>query len=406
MKTTTALLEFFVPGCLLFFAIAIIFVAGQQISPRQLLTAASHLLKSEGSVQMVLGLIVLSGSYGLGAISANVAGYVIKPYARGVQEKTIREYLPFLDERGLLQMGSMVDADGERVRGTAAYLRALCAQSCPTATEQMQFHSDQARMLRAFLVPAAMSGIATLVAFGAYDFPTVWLTIALYLSFVGIFYVAADSYSYRQKLLVSTAIDHLIAAADLGTIARRGGTEQVDLLVGVDEANKKTFPINFRVAHKYGVRHRVMHMEVVDANARVLAWKRKDGRLELPGGHVAWGIHGEEEPRYAATRELLEELGLETDEIAARSGRLAKAVELVTWQMSESNDGDNREWVGIARVPIEALGAVKLKEDGAMSDEKNHDPVWMSPKEIRAYTAENPEGFNSSIRLFLERTPS
>jgi len=404
MKTTTALLEYFIPGCLLFFATAIIFVALQQIPPAVVLAVAKQLLKSEGAVQLALGLFVLSGSYGLGAISSNIAGYLVKPFVRAVQKVTIQEYLPFLEERGLLKLGSMKGVNGERVRSLAAYLRALSIQSCPSAAEAMQFHSDQARLLRAFLLPAAVSSLATLVTFAAYGFPNVWLTLVLIASFAVVFGVAADSYRYRQKLLVSTAVDHLLAAKDLGTIGGKASPAKDELIVGVEAGRERSFPISFQVAHRYGVCHLVMHVEVQDEEGRILVWKREDGRLELPGGHVAWGGHGGEEPRYAAARELLEELGVGSEELADRACQLMKVVRIVAWQTNESADGDNREWVGIARVPLAALGAVNMKLAGALSGEKNHDPEWMSIEQVRAYVDAHPDGYNSSIRLLMERS--
>jgi hypothetical protein len=59
-------------------------------------------------------------------------------------------------------------------------------------------------------------------------------------------------------------------------------------IVGTDVRNENPRPVDRDEAHRSGIVHRAVHVENVDERGRRLVWRRRDGRLEIPGGHVDW----------------------------------------------------------------------------------------------------------------------
>lgn len=180
-------------------------------------------------------------------------------------------------------------------------------------------------------------------------------------------------------------------------------------IVGTDARNEHPRPVDRDEAHRRGIVHRAVHVEILNDEKRLLVWHRRDGRLEIPGGHVDW-LDLEARPESyeeASLRELEEELALacnwkvEAAQARSRIAPLLGNVALVANQLP-SSAGNNNEWVMVHRIdwPV-AFGdptAFTLSEDEGVSH-----AAWMSIEDLVSTASEHPEFITSSLRLLLLR---
>jgi 8-oxo-dGTP pyrophosphatase MutT (NUDIX family) len=179
-------------------------------------------------------------------------------------------------------------------------------------------------------------------------------------------------------------------------------------LVATDATDSLAYPLDFLTVHKQGIPHRVIHVEVVNPAEKYLVWKRDDGRLEIPGGHVDW-LEAENRPESyeeAALRELSEELNLQRnweltfcDTLTRLQGRLVPITRVIN--QTPSSQGNNNEWVAVYRLnwQDEWGDPCTFKDfgDGSTS------PRWLLLNEIAEFSLNNPMAINAALRLFLQR---
>lgn len=182
-------------------------------------------------------------------------------------------------------------------------------------------------------------------------------------------------------------------------------------IVGTDSRNESVRAIDRAEAHRDGLIHRSVHLEIWDATHRLLVWRRRDGRLEIPGGHVDWlvGEDRAESFEEAALRELDEELNLKTNwSLDARRvverlrGRLSPLA-LITNQLP-SRGGLNNEWVAVHRLYWDTTwGDPTASSWVPDTDERTSDAAWMSLAEVEHLCSRDPRQPSSSLRLLLSR---
>jgi hypothetical protein len=150
-------------------------------------------------------------------------------------------------------------------------------------------------------------------------------------------------------------------------------------------------------------------VEIVDERGRMLVWRRRDGRLEIPGGHVDWLESDGRAESYDETvlRELDEELALwrnwslEAEHVRARHALELSGVTLVANQLPSST-GNNNEWVQVYRLtwqpgwtdPVQFI----LGEEEGMSH-----PRWASIEELATHCEREVGLATASLRLLLCR---
>jgi 8-oxo-dGTP pyrophosphatase MutT (NUDIX family) len=420
MKTSAALLEYFVPGVLAATGLLVALLTLAGIGPEAAASAAGRFFQARGGSQAAGALIGASVAYALGMLSSDTGGRLIKRIARKRQLKALRSYLKSDQMRGMEELGGLNlrtalaeldrDANGECVRAVAGILRASSRVASEVVDRQLQFHTEHARMLRTMILPLIVLGAATLAYVARYWPSYTGVGLVATACAFGLAWEATDSYCYRQVLLINTSIDHLLAVVrsrrpPVLSVSSPTGEPSKEKIVGTDWSNRHPYALDFRAAHQSGRPHRSVHVEVLDEESRLLVWARRDGRLELPGGHVEWRDDAPEPTDRAAARELLEELGCADVVIESAVEPLRSKLKKVATQLNRSDAGKNNEWVdvfGVARseLPAEALAT---PGDGVVSAEGNSKPRWMRLDEIREAAMLNPLGINSSLALLLAR---
>lgn len=182
-----------------------------------------------------------------------------------------------------------------------------------------------------------------------------------------------------------------------------------ETLVGTDIRDKIVFPASYDNVHRNGIIHRAVHLEIYLKNNNRLVWKRNDGRLEIPGGHVVWDEKNDSAETYtcAAAREITEELNLEVNwqcsagiAIERITNRLKKLVKIANQLPSSS--GINNEWVQVYCLEW------NITEDGdpqnfVLGHEGNSEPEWCQINELANKAVTSPKNINSALRLMLLR---
>lgn len=175
----------------------------------------------------------------------------------------------------------------------------------------------------------------------------------------------------------------------------------------------------FQYIHWCGLPHRAVHIEIINSERKFFVWERKDGRIEIPGGHVDWITSKNSPETYekAARRETVEELRLDimwggiTRALKKLKGLLVP-VEKVINQIPGGNVNNN-EWVTVYRLywhkdwpdPCEHLwNLAKRKEASKVEVEgRAKSARWLSLEEIKQESMKRPMGINAALRLFLRR---
>ncbi len=185
-------------------------------------------------------------------------------------------------------------------------------------------------------------------------------------------------------------------------------------IVATDWGNRNPFPETLERVHTTGIPHRAVHLEVFDEAGRLLVWRRSDGRLEIPGGHVDWSeaLHTPEPDVVAAARELLEETGADPSAtaVAALSGQLEHCADF----FNQSQNGRNNEWVQVFRIDVRRYPAVgravpnhpRAFDGGAndvLSDEGNFEPRWLGLDDLLDWLRADPTGATSALRACAAR---
>jgi 8-oxo-dGTP pyrophosphatase MutT (NUDIX family) len=187
-----------------------------------------------------------------------------------------------------------------------------------------------------------------------------------------------------------------------------------ELLVGTSPRNDRCFPVDRDEAHREGVPHRAVHIEVVDLDRRLLVWRRRDGRLEIPGGHVDWIATASSPESYdeAALRELREELALGANwsssqsEVASRLRASLAPVATVVNQLP-SSQGYNNEWVAIYRLVWQPDWGDPSSSSWRLDEREGaSEPWWRTLDDIEAACSGDPKLANAALRLLLRRRGS
>jgi len=183
------------------------------------------------------------------------------------------------------------------------------------------------------------------------------------------------------------------------------------------ENNELSHLNSFQYVHWCGLLHRSTHIEIINSEGKFFIWERRDGRLEIPGGHVDW-LNSENRPETyeeAARRETVEELKLDNmwkGEMEALNNLqgLLVPIEKVINQIPSSHVNNN-EWVVVYRLywpkdwqdPCEFLRDLAKQKQDSKVEGKAESARWMSIQEIKQKSLGNPMGINSALRLFLRR---
>ena len=173
----------------------------------------------------------------------------------------------------------------------------------------------------------------------------------------------------------------------------------------------------FQYVHCAGIPHRSSHVEILNANGAFFIWERKDGRLEIPGGHLDWLTEHNRPETYeeAARRETVEELELEEmfgsfkDAMEKLHGGLVP-VEKVINQIPSSHVNNN-EWVTVYRLhwqsewpdPCEHLRTLAKTKAEKKFEGKAESATWMSLETIKEKGILDPMKINAALRLLLRR---
>jgi len=174
----------------------------------------------------------------------------------------------------------------------------------------------------------------------------------------------------------------------------------------------------FQYVHWIGLPHRSTQIEITNDEKKFFVWERRDGRLEIPGGHVDWlrAQDRAEEYEEAARREVVEELLLheiwectELDAIKRLEG-MPILVEKVINQVPSSHVNNN-EWVTVYRLewpsqwpdPVAYLRDLAKKGKRRKVEAKAESARWLSEDEIKEKSLEHPMAINAAMRLFWRR---
>jgi 8-oxo-dGTP pyrophosphatase MutT (NUDIX family) len=169
---------------------------------------------------------------------------------------------------------------------------------------------------------------------------------------------------------------------------------------------------SFQYVHCFGLPHRATHIEIMNGNEKLFVWERKDGRLEIPGGHVDWVTTQNRPESYeeAAMRETVEELQLdkmwESKEKALNQlqGLFVPVARMIN--QIPSSHVNNNEWVTVYRLhwredwqdPVSLLQKSNTAAEG-----KPKTAQWTSLQGIKTWSLDNPMKINAALRLFLQR---
>jgi len=181
------------------------------------------------------------------------------------------------------------------------------------------------------------------------------------------------------------------------------------LFVGTDSRNENPRPVERDEAHVRGLVHRAVHVEIMDQAGRLLVWLRRDGRLEIPGGHVDWLETEDRAESYdeAVVRELDEELALwrnwalDSAQVRSRLARELSGTTLVANQLPSST-GNNNEWVQVYRLAwqpgwTDPVHFILGEEEGASHAR------WTSIEDLATRCERNVGLATASLRLLLCR---
>jgi isopentenyl-diphosphate delta-isomerase type 1 len=154
----------------------------------------------------------------------------------------------------------------------------------------------------------------------------------------------------------------------------------------VDEQDRVTGQMPRREVHARGLRHRAVHMLVVNRAGRVFLHKRSMQKDLFPGvwdssaaGHVGAG----EDYDDTALRELEEELGCRPERAPQRLFKI------------EARTETGQEFVWVYRV--EAEGPFVLQSDEIERGD------WFSPAEIDRWVADRPQELAPALIFFWPR---
>jgi 8-oxo-dGTP pyrophosphatase MutT (NUDIX family) len=183
------------------------------------------------------------------------------------------------------------------------------------------------------------------------------------------------------------------------------------LIVATDSRNVETWPVDRRDAHERGLIHRAVHVEVQDNAGRLLIWRRRDGRLEIPGGHVDW-LSGEgraESYLECASRELCEELalaanwGIPFDTARERVAPLLASVAIVSNQLP-GRSGKNNEWVNVFQLLWQEGCGDPAGSNWTLDPEEGMSAAtWLAVDEIERRCLLAPALPTAALRLLLLR---
>jgi 8-oxo-dGTP pyrophosphatase MutT (NUDIX family) len=179
-------------------------------------------------------------------------------------------------------------------------------------------------------------------------------------------------------------------------------------LVATDATDSHPYPLDFVTAHRDGIPHRAIHIEISNDLGNYFVWLRLDGRLEIPGGHVDWNEEQNRPESYeeAALRELSEELNLPVNWRLSASdvenrllGRLIPIAKIVN--QIPSSHGSNNEWVTVYELHWQSDWGNPCVF--TFSEEGHRSARWLSLDEIKNLSIHSPLAINSALRLFLQR---
>jgi 8-oxo-dGTP pyrophosphatase MutT (NUDIX family) len=196
---------------------------------------------------------------------------------------------------------------------------------------------------------------------------------------------------------------------------RLSGAPECIVAVDPDDSDTSARPVDRRRAHAEGILHRAAHIEIKRRDGRYFIWRRPDGRLEIPGGHVDWlaALGRAESYHEACVRELIEELDLErnwkVNPVALLQSPGLRHTATVANQLP-GLQGNNNEWVAVFQLDwVEDWGDPtdpdpknwKLKPVGGGGE--GYSPRWVALDELARECQENPAGINAALRLFMTR---
>lgn len=180
-------------------------------------------------------------------------------------------------------------------------------------------------------------------------------------------------------------------------------------IVGTDYRDQDTHRLDRERAHQDGIPHRAVHIEIIAGDGRYLVWERRDGRLEIPGGHVDWN---EEEGRAetydeAALREAIEELNLKVNwdgNDATARDRLKSKISSVCRLINQlpSNAGNNNEWVTVFQLRWDTHEWGN-PEQFRFGEEGNTRAQWLSLEELVDLCTSGRRKINAALRLLFQR---
>ena len=166
----------------------------------------------------------------------------------------------------------------------------------------------------------------------------------------------------------------------------------------VDERDRVVGQATRREVHAHGLRHRAVHLLVVNGAGRVFLQKRSRQKDIFPGawdssaaGHVGAG----EDYDGTAVRELAEELGWKLPEQTVNSGVGATRRPMQRMFRIESCVETGQEFVWVYRVAAE--GPFTLQADEIERGD------WFAPAEIDRWLAARPADFASAFTLVWQR---
>lgn len=180
-------------------------------------------------------------------------------------------------------------------------------------------------------------------------------------------------------------------------------------LVATNPKDSLAYPLDFHTVHDQGIPHRAVHIEITNGQGKYFVWQRKDGRLEIPGGHVDWLEEQKRSETYeeAALRETIEELNLLENwsvDVATARGRLKERVFPIARLVNQlpSSHGKNNEWVTVYRLNWQSEWGDPCDPQWKLNGEGTS-PRWLALEEIEQRSLEKPMGIAASLRLFLQR---
>jgi len=180
-------------------------------------------------------------------------------------------------------------------------------------------------------------------------------------------------------------------------------------LVATDARDLRTYPLDFETVHAKGIPHRAVHIEIVNHQGKYFIWQRKDGRLEIPGGHVDWLEDRDRPETYeeSALRETTEELNcaavwkLDLDVVYERlREHLFPIVHIIN--QTPSSHGNNNEWVFVYGLKWQIKWGNPCNVEWQLSEE-GQSPRWMLLNEVEQFCLEKPMSINAALRLFMQR---